>query len=260
MDYSREVRDWWFWLIEYYSRKSKYFCLDVKIIGSEYATQQADLFGFRILVSDYSAVVNDFLAYYKGFARISNCEMVHGGQFNRNFGEDVQYGILISNMGEYNASRPTYVKSSAFHHGLGVAIGILSSAGVLIENNIVHHTIDFGIRVEGKNNLIRRNLVTVNYWGSTFLTSEANSDMFYWGSIDVSHADSVTLEDNFIAGSERVGYNTRGKHLIVLSTNYCHYKYSASFSGLWLLGLRHLLIGPGYLHMLFFFDSMINSV
>jgi len=103
---------------------------------------------------------------------------------------------------------------------LGVAIGILSSAGVLIENNVVHHTIDFGIRVEGKNNLIRRNLVTVNYWGSTFLTSEAGSDMFYWGSIDVSHADSVTLEDNFIAGSERVGYNTRGKQSIVLFLSY----------------------------------------
>ncbi len=183
----------------------------MKIIGSEYPTQEADLYGFRILVSDYSIVINDFLTYYKGFARISNCEMVHPGQFSRNSGEDAQYGVLISNQGEFNKTRPTYIKSSSFHHGFGVAIGILSSDGIPIENNVIHKVIDFGIRVEGKNNLIRRNLIASHYWGSTYLTSEARSDITYWGAIDTSQSESATVEDNFVSGSERVAYNTRGK-------------------------------------------------
>lgn len=93
---------------------------------------------------------------------------------------------------------------------LGTAIGILNSAQISIENNIVHHTINFGIRVEGKGNKIMSNLVTMNYWGATFFKDEADSDRTYWGAIDISKADSAIVENNFIAGAERVGLNFRG--------------------------------------------------
>jgi hypothetical protein len=32
----------------------------------------------------------------------------------------------------------------------------------------------------------------------------------YYGAIDVTEADSVVLEDNFVAGAQRLGYNFRG--------------------------------------------------
>ena len=115
-------------------------------------------------------------------------------------------------MGSYNASRPTYVVNSAFHHGFAAAIGITeSTAGIPIENNIVHRTIDFGIVVAGNSNIIRRNLVMLNYWSSTFITWEAKLNaIYFWGAIDVHDADSVVLEDNYVAGAERIGIFFKG--------------------------------------------------
>ena len=59
---------------------------NIKIIGTEYAIQSTDLYGFRIIVSDYSyqTTVNNISLYnyYRGYARISNVEFVHGGQFS----------------------------------------------------------------------------------------------------------------------------------------------------------------------------------
>lgn len=136
--------------------------------------------------------------------------MERPAQFDRSAGDDSKYGILFSNLGEYNATRPSYVRKSSFHHGLGVAIGILSSMGIPIEDNVIHKTIDFGIRVEGYNNEIRRNMLTMNYWGATYLTKEADTDNTAWGSIDICEADSAIVEDNFIAGSERAGFHYRG--------------------------------------------------
>ena len=118
---------------------------NVKIIAEDYDTVEADLMGFRIIVSDYSAVVNDFLSYYRGFARVDNVEFLRYGQLDNTAGDDVKYGMLLSNIGTYNASRPSYIRGCAFYHGLGTAIGIKSSKGFTIENNIVHHSISYGM-------------------------------------------------------------------------------------------------------------------
>lgn len=182
----------------------------MKIIAQSYPNQEADLYGSRIIVSDYSALVNDYPTYYKGFARIDNCEFDHFGQFNRASGDDIKFGILLSSLGTYNASRPSYVRNSAFHHGLGVAVGIFGSHGFPIENNVIHRTIDYAIRFEGKENIARGNLVAMNHWGSTYLTSEASKDKTYWGAIDIGHADSAIIEDNYVAGAERTGIHVRG--------------------------------------------------
>ena len=60
---------------------------NIKVIGTEYDNQFADLYGFHILVSDFYTQdqidgVNVF-NYFKGFARISNVEFIHGGQFSQ---------------------------------------------------------------------------------------------------------------------------------------------------------------------------------
>ena len=92
---------------------------NIKIIAKEYPKQQEDLYGSRIIVSDYNMVVDDAFLLYKGFMRASNIEMIRPGQYDRNAGDDSKYGVLFSNLGDFNAKRPSYVKSSSFHHGLG---------------------------------------------------------------------------------------------------------------------------------------------
>lgn len=59
---------------------------NLKIIGGEYPEQEADLYGFRIIVSDYSVIVNGIEMFYKGYARISSTEFFKPGQFSRDSG------------------------------------------------------------------------------------------------------------------------------------------------------------------------------
>ncbi len=112
---------------------------NVKIIGAEYDGQEGDLYGMTMLVSDYSNKNSDgILMYYKGYARLSDVEFVHPGQYFRGTGEESTFGIVISNLGTYNYSRPTYVRSCSFHHGYTAAIGILGSDSIPIENNVFY--------------------------------------------------------------------------------------------------------------------------
>lgn len=87
------------------------------------ADETDSLPGMRIIVSDYSTLVNGIITYYKGYARISNAEIIHPGQENYYSGDDSRYGILYSDLGKYNYSRPSYVRSSSFHEGYSCAIG-----------------------------------------------------------------------------------------------------------------------------------------
>lgn len=175
--------------------------IDVKISAKEYDTQAADLYGFRIIVSDYTTIVNEFLAYYKGFARINNCEFVRPGQYDRAAGEDSKYGILLNNLGTYNESRPTYIRSSSFHHGYGTAVGVFDSVGMIVENNVIHRTIEYAIRITGAETVIRNNLMSVTHWGSTMLPDNAPYDVVgYFGAIDTVFAKSAIIEGNMIAG------------------------------------------------------------
>lgn len=124
---------------------------NIKVIGSEYANQSTDLYGFRTIVSDFWAedLENEVVLYYKGFARISDAEFVHPGQFSRNSADDAKYGILFSDLLAYNTIRPSYVRNSAFHHGYGVHLGIFGSSGIPIENNVMYYAIDMALDIQG---------------------------------------------------------------------------------------------------------------
>jgi hypothetical protein len=83
----------------------------------------SDLFGFRILVSDYSTNVwystaNETVnTYYKGYARLSNTQFIGYGQFVDAANEDKREGIHLYNLGDWNSSRPTYIDSCSFDRG-----------------------------------------------------------------------------------------------------------------------------------------------
>ena len=148
--------------------------------------------------------------FYKGYARISHAQFVHPGQFSLDVGDDAKYGILFSNLGDYNYSRPSYVRSSSFHHCYSAAIGIFGSNSIPIENNVIYRTIAFSLNIQGNSNIIRRNLVAMNYWYGTICPWQAHLDKKFWGAINLIEADSYVLENNFVAGAERIGIYYRG--------------------------------------------------
>jgi hypothetical protein len=189
---------------------------NIKITGGEYSTQFSDLFGARIIVSDYSDNVYPegsnvpVTVYYKGYARVENVQLKHFGQFTRAAEDDIKYGILFSDLGNYDSTRPSYLKNCAFHNGFSGAVGIRNSASLPIYNNIIHHTLDFAIRVEGHSNIVKKNLVVLNVWSPTYLVNDAPFEIQFWGAIDIRLAESAVIEDNLIAGSQRIGLNFRG--------------------------------------------------
>ncbi len=93
---------------------------NVRVINRSPAS---DLFGFRILITDYATNIWDSVAseylftYYKGFARISDTQFIGYGQFVDAADDDKREGIHMYNLGNWNASRPTYVNSCSFDGG-----------------------------------------------------------------------------------------------------------------------------------------------
>lgn len=93
---------------------------NIRVICPSPASQ---LFGFRILVTDYltdvfNPVANETIStYYKGYARLSNAQFIGFGQFVDAPDEDRREGIHLYNLGDWNASRPTYIDSCSFDGG-----------------------------------------------------------------------------------------------------------------------------------------------
>ena len=189
---------------------------NIKITGGQYSTQYDELFGSRIIVSSYDSTVytRDRLSFtkvhYVGFLRISDVEFNLFGQYSTYAKNDFGYGILFYNLGSYSPTRPTYIKNSAFHNGFSAAIGIIKSDRLPITNNVFHHTLDYALWIEGNANILRNNLIALNIWSPTILTRYASTNKMYFGAIELSSADSAVVENNFIAGSQRVGLHFRG--------------------------------------------------
>ncbi len=93
---------------------------NIRVISQSPAS---DLYGFRVLVTDYSTniwddVINASLSvYYKGFARLSNAQFIGFGQYVDAPNEDKREGIHLYDLGDWNISRPTYVDSCSFDTG-----------------------------------------------------------------------------------------------------------------------------------------------
>ena len=93
---------------------------NVRVINQSPASEKM---GFRVLVTDYATdvvdtVTNDNIyTYYKGYARLSNTQFIGFGQFVDAPNEDKREAIHLYNLGDWNASRPTYIDSCSFDTG-----------------------------------------------------------------------------------------------------------------------------------------------
>ena len=67
---------------------------------------------------------------------------------------DARYSVTFSDVATGD-TRMSYVKKSAFHNGFSPAIGSYSTNGLVVEGNVVHHTVGPGTHLENnfKNNL-----------------------------------------------------------------------------------------------------------
>ncbi|XP_048254094.1 fibrocystin-L-like [Haliotis rufescens] len=178
---------------------------NIKIIGEDYAELFSQSFGARLLV----ARTADSTMSYSGFAKIQNVEFFHTGQEGYTMSYDPRFSVAfvdVSNVGE----RSSYVRRNAFHNCFSRAIGAFGISDLLIEDNVVHHTVGPGIVSNSDNSTLIRNLVTLSIWPGGYQDRVEPLNEEYEGGIEAIAATNLVLRDNVVAGSERMGYHTPG--------------------------------------------------
>ncbi|KAM9839131.1 PKHD1 like 1, tandem duplicate 1 [Aulostomus maculatus] len=179
---------------------------NIKIIGEEYAGMMADSFGARLLVGTFSWAGID----YKGKAQIRNVEFFHSGQEGWTDYSDPRYSVAFLNLGEVS-QEDSYIQGCAFHDGFSPAIGVFGTAGLIVDDNVVHHTVGEAIRIWGKNVTVRRNLVTMSLWPGSYQDREEPFNFNWNAAVEVNEGTDVVLQHNVVAGYERVAYRIDGE-------------------------------------------------
>lgn len=82
----------------------------MKILITEYRTD--------VLYSDRSQYIN---TYYKGYARLSNVQIIGFGQFDDSTTSDQRAGIYMNQLGTWDSSRETYIDACSFDGGYNAA-------------------------------------------------------------------------------------------------------------------------------------------
>ncbi|MEE6507574.1 hypothetical protein FKM82_026763 [Ascaphus truei] len=180
---------------------------NIKIIGQDYPGWDKESFGARVLISSFTTNNIEYL----GSARIDNVEFYHSGQEGYRDATDPRYSIAFLNLGEV-AENTSYVKGCSFHNGFAPAIGVFGTNGLDIDDNVIHFTVGEGIRIWGERIRVRRNLVALAIWPSTYQDREETNNLQLWhAGIEINKGTGIVLQNNIVAGFERVGYRIRGE-------------------------------------------------
>ncbi|KPP78019.1 fibrocystin-L-like, partial [Scleropages formosus] len=174
---------------------------NIKIIGEDYPDWYKESFGARVLVGS---------SIYRGRAQIRNVEFYHTGQYGYPDPSDPRYSLAFLNLGEVSVNE-SCIQGCSFHQGFSPAIGVFGTDGLNIDDNVIYFTVGEGIRVWGNNNKVRRNLVTLSVWPGAYQDREEAFNFQWNAAIEVNEGRNVILQDNTVAGYERVGYRINGE-------------------------------------------------
>ncbi|OCT77099.1 hypothetical protein XELAEV_18032294mg, partial [Xenopus laevis] len=178
---------------------------NIKIIGQDYPGWYQESFGARVLVSTFT--INN--VQYTGSARIENVEFYHSGQDGYRDPTDPRYSLAFLYLGEVSRNT-SYVQGCSFHHGFSPAIGVFATNGLDINDNVIYFTVGEGIIVSGERIRLQGNLVSVAVWPGTYQDREQNNNLWHAG-IEISQGTDIVLQNNVVAGFERVGYHINGE-------------------------------------------------
>ncbi|XP_060084827.1 fibrocystin-L-like, partial [Ylistrum balloti] len=175
---------------------------NVKVVGEDYSRMFKESFGARTLVG----TAQKGSSQYIGYARLSNVEFFHTGQESYTEFYDARFSLTFLDGGTVSNIKPSYINKCAFHNGFSPAIGVFGTHGLPIEDNVVHHAIWWGIETSSDDTRLRRNLVTLVVWEGAYQDRQEPFNFRYNGGIQAPDAKAIIIEDNVVAGAERVAY------------------------------------------------------
>ena len=181
---------------------------NVKIIGQDYAEMSDEEFGARVLVSKFTQEGTE----YRGYAKIANVEFVRAGQEGWTDAFDPRYALAFVNheASEDNsaANKESYVKKCAFNYNYNAAIGLFGTDNVLVEDNVVYRTMEYGIRDEGIGNRFIHNLVVLTKFVG--IHKDQRQNFFKHGCYQFKESLDPEFRDNAAAGCESAGFAGTG--------------------------------------------------
>lgn len=161
-------------------------------------------YGCRILVSQYR---NNAGVQYSGSLRMDFVEIRHCGQGGYFSPRDPRYSIAFRN--NFDSSEDSYVRRCSIHHGYNTGVGIHTSNGIEISDNVLYRTTDSSIKVGGANNSILDNLALLT---STVQPNRPkdNHAVDFPATFDVDQRNLLT--GNAAAGTNRISFRYGGEH------------------------------------------------
>jgi len=181
---------------------------NIKIVGEDYSDMEEEEFGARVLVSKF---VQEGVEY-RGYAKISNVEFVRAGQEGWTDAIDPRYSLAFLDHGDSvddsEEKKESYVKKCSFNFNYNAAIGLFHTNNVLIEDNVVFRTLEYGIRDEGIGNRFIHNLVT--YTKFVGIHKDQRQNFYKRGCFYFKESLDPEFRDNAAAGCERAGFSGTG--------------------------------------------------
>ncbi|XP_072027284.1 LOW QUALITY PROTEIN: fibrocystin-L-like [Amphiura filiformis] len=180
---------------------------NIKIEGADYSDLIEESFGARLIVGRFFQDGEMYL----GYGRISNVEFYHSGQEGWTDFYDPRYSVAFLDTGPSVGDSLSYVTGCSFHQGFSSAIGLFGAQGVLIQDNIIHHTVGSAVIDYGTGNTFINNLVAVVINPGTYLDRFEEENKLLSAGFEMDKATNPILINNTVAGSERFGYKIKGE-------------------------------------------------
>lgn len=100
----------------------------------------------------------------------------------------------------------SYIRGNSFDHNFNTGIGVFGTNSLEVRDNVIYHSVGPCMRVEGKGNRVIHNMVVMSLSILTYKGRKTKVNLIWPGAIELNLATDVTVIDNAIGGSERIGY------------------------------------------------------
>ncbi|CAH8562789.1 unnamed protein product [Schistosoma turkestanicum] len=161
-------------------------------------------FGGRILVSQ--TLYDSGILY--GQLKLSGVHFYQMGQKDFSTVTDARFPVAFISAGDMN--NVSYIKSCIFEYSLSTALGGFATTGLLVENNIFYQTFGSAIWLTDGNHKLLHNLLMETIWSGQSTADNENLGILFEAALDIKEASDLILQENSIAGAERLCVYTQG--------------------------------------------------
>ncbi|XP_053409194.1 fibrocystin-L-like isoform X2 [Mercenaria mercenaria] len=189
-------------------------------IEGEVVDGDADAWGGRIITS-VTSIDGELRT---GYARLHDVSLKHMGQDGFTEQSDPRFAIAYTDTGSVSAIKPSEVYRCAFADLYNSAFGAFGMDDIVFEDNVVLNALGNGVVTISENTTITHNLIANTQWTGSYDGRNEEFTLRFESALSAMGSKDLSIHDNYIAGSERIGYNVPGvdceNNAIMYSNNF----------------------------------------